>query len=149
MVEVGEGQWRPVIPALPNLLTFQSNPLPSASPISCHEAAFSGQSIFPGQRVTGWWTGLGSELAEQAHSGPQPEGHQAKCLEKMGQWSRKRVNGRPAFPPFSVWFPWGFQCVYRQQTWEGGWVDTRDKKGKTRASRVGLGGTDWPLEETK
>lgn len=51
--------------------------------------------------MASWGPGLGSEptpfpvtrAAEQTHSGPRPEGHQARCLEEVGQWNKRKVNG--------------------------------------------------------
>lgn len=59
----------------------------------------------------------------------------------MGQWNKRKVNGVPTFPPFSVWFPWGPKCVYRQQTCMGGALGgpglqgCRDEKRKAGGGR--------------
>lgn len=79
-----------------------------------------------------------TRAAEQTHSGPRPKGQQARCLEEMGQWNKRKVNGVPAFPPFSVWFPWGPECVYRQQTCMGGAPgDLGCEAAGTRKGRLG------------
>lgn len=66
----------------------------------------------------------------------------------MGQWNKRKVNGVPAFPPFSVWFPWGPQCVYRQQTCMGGAPgDLGYKAAGTRKGRLGGAGRAGTLEK--
>ena len=56
----------------------------------------------------------------------------------MGQWNKRKVNGVHAFPPFSVWFPWGPECVYRQQTCMGGALgDLGCEAAGTRKGRLG------------
>lgn len=43
------------------------------------------------------------------------------------------------FPSFSVWFPWGPKCVYRQQTW-GALGDLGCKAVGIRKGSLGGGG---------